>query len=265
MEKKFLFLLAAMVGMALQSMGQVPFGVGFPSPKNFVKVVGSGVNIRKAPSTTSPRLIYQSNISDDCLDCEPSLTWTSGKLRRDDKPANPKLLYIRGESGDWWYVKYYETDDGESGYSEMGYVMKKYCKRLSPRALPTTAPRDKHLIIVPSGKYHGMCIEWLYGYYDSQVFRIGRYIQGVYAFAYSIEFSKNYRGTNDTQFEYVNSQYSISFGANLFDSNNELNIRKLANDPKTLDFIVDNRDKMTRSSTTYLGFEGDSKWYQWGD
>lgn len=263
--RKVTFLLLAMLGMTLQSMGQIPFGVGFPSPTNFVKVMGTGVNIRKAPSTSSPRLVFRDNVSDDCMDCDPSLAWASGALKKGDKPVNPQLLYIRGESGDWWYVKFYEDAYGDGGYSEMGYIMKKFCKSLTPKNLPTTPPRDKHIIILSSGKYQGMCIEWLYGYYDRQVLRIGRYIDGVYAFAYSVEFSKNYRETNETLFEYINSQYTISFGVNLFDSNNELDLHKLANDTKALDYIVENRDKMTSDDVTYLGFEGDSKWYKWGN
>ena len=151
------------------------------------------------------------------------------------------------------------------GYSEMGYIMKKYCKKLTPKALPLSTPRDKNIIVLSSGKYQSMCFEWLYGYYDRESLRIGRYINGVYTFAYSIEFSKNFRETNDTQFDNYNGPEFVSLAVNLFDNNGNLNLRKLANDAKTLDCLMNNLNKMTSIGVTYLGFEGDSKWYQWGN
>lgn len=263
MTKRFLFLLVAMLGMTLQGIGQVPFGVGFPSPQNFVKVTASGVNLRKAPNTSSPRLVYRNNISDDCLDCDPSLAWSSGQLKRGEKPVNAKMLYICGESGDWWQVKFYEDVYGDGGYTETAYVMKKFCKKLTPRPLSLPAPKDKNIAMVKTGKYKGMCLEWLYGYEDSQILRFGRYIDGVFAFVYSIEFSKNYRDTNDTQFESYDFRNIASLEVHLFDSNGQLNLNKLAEDTKTLDVLMANRNKMTSVSVAYLGFEGDTKWYQW--
>lgn len=262
MNRKIIIAFVALIGMAMQGIAQVPFGVGFPSPNNFVKVTATGVNLRKAPSTSSPRLIFRNNVSDDCLDCDPSLTWSSRSLRKGDKPINPKLLYIMGESGDWWYVKYYQDAYGDGGYSEKGYIMKKFCKRLTPRSLPLSAPKDKNIVVVTTGKYEGLCLEWLFGYEDRQILRIGRFINGVYAFAYSITFSKNYLETKDTQFE--NNDY-VLFGIHLFNSNDQLDLHKLANDTKTLDFLIDNRGKMVSDEVTYLGFEADNKWYQWGN
>ncbi len=263
MTKRFLLLLVAMAGMTLQGMGQVSFDVVPPFPNCFVKVTASGVNLRKSPSTSSPRLVYRDNVSDDCLDCEPSLAWSSGQLKRGEKPVNANLLYVLSDIGDWLKVQFYDNVYGDGGNSETAYIMKRYCKKLTPRPLSLPAPKDKNIALVKSGKYEGLCLEWLYGYMDSQILRLGYYIDGVFAFAYSIEFSKNYRDTNETQIENINSCNVVSLGVHLFDSNDQLDLNKLAADTKALDVLMSNRDKMTRDRVSYFGFEGNTRWHQW--
>ena len=169
------------------------------------------------------------------------------------------MLYLLDESGDWYKVKFYENLS--EGYSETAYIMKKFCKKLMPRPLSLPAPEGKNIVMVNAGKYKGLCLEWLYGYYDCLMLRFGRYKDGMFVFSYSTEFSKNYRETNETQIESFNN--SISLGVHLFDSNDQLDLNKLAADTKTLDFLMANRDKMIPVNTAYVGFEGDANWYQW--
>lgn len=262
--KKLRLLAFVLLAVAVKSVAQIPFGLTFPSPDNFVMVTTNGVNLRKAPNTTSQRLVFRSGTLVDCYDCEDDLVWTSGPMKRGESPVNPKLLYIRGESGDWWYVKYYKSLYGGMGYSEMAYIMKKFCKKLTPKNLPLSAPSDKNIIVLRSGKYESMCIEWLYGEYDCLILRLGRYINGMYVFAESIEFSKNYQDTNKTQFVVgEDNQNVLSIGAHLFDSAGHLDLNKLAADTATLDYIVSNYTKMQNDYTTYLGFEGYTEWFEW--
>lgn len=260
MKKLVLFISLLLVVM--QGMAQIPFGISFPSPQNFVMVTTNGVNLRKAPNTSSPRLVFRSGTSEDCLDCEDELVWSSGPMKRGDKPVNPKLLYIRGESGDWWNVNFYQDLYGDSGYSEMAYIMKRFCKRLTPKNLPLTAPRDKNIVVIKSGKYQSLCIEWFYGIYDRQFLRIGRYIDGVYAFVYSIKFSDN--NTNETYFNLQEGSYMLYLGGHLFNSSGTLDLNKLAADSTTLNYIVSNYNKMRHDNVTYLGFEGYTEWFKWG-
>ena len=246
-------------------MAQIPFDVKVPDVNKFVKVTSTGVNLRQAPTTASPRLIFQSNISGDCLDCEPSLVWSSKPLGRNDQRVDANLLYICGESsdGEWWNVQYYEDLYGDMAYVEKAYIMKKFCKSMKARLLPLAAPQDKNIQLVLSGPYVGLCLEWLYGYGDCRILRIGRYINGVYAFAYNIEFS--YNETNETKFEIVNGFDQVSFGAHLFNDEQRLDLVKLANDTKVLNLLMNNLNKMRKDNVAYIGFEGDGNWYLWGE
>lgn len=96
-----------------------------------------------------------------------------------------------------------------------------------------------------------------------RILRIGRYINGVYAFAYSIEFS--YNETNETKFEIVNDFDQVSFGAHLFNDEQRLDLVKLANDTKVLNLLMNNLNKMRKDKVAYIGFEGDGNWYLWGE
>lgn len=263
--KKYLLILFCTLFGILQIMAQIPFDVKVPDVNKFVKVTSTGVNLRQAPTTASPRLIFQSNISGDCLDCEPSLVWSSKPLGRNDQRVDANLLYICGESsdGEWWNVQYYEDLYGDMAYVEKAYIMKKFCKSMKARLLPLAAPQDKNIQLVLSGPYVGLCLEWLYGYGDCRILRIGRYINGVYAFAYSIEFS--YNDTNETKFEIVNDFDQVSFGAHLFNDEQRLDLVKLANDTKVLNLLMNNLNKMRKDNVAYIGFEGDGNWYLWGE
>lgn len=263
--KKYLLILFCTLFGILQIMAQIPFDVKVPDVNKFVKVTSTGVNLRQAPTTASPRLIFQSNISGDCLDCEPSLVWSSKPLGRNDQRVDANLLYICGESsdGEWWNVQYYEDLYGDMAYVEKAYIMKKFCKSMKARLLPLAAPQDKNIQLVLSGPYVGLCLEWLYGYGDCRILRIGRYINGVYAFAYSIEFS--YNETNETKFEIVNDFDQVSFGAHLFNDEQRLDLVKLANDTKVLNLFMNNLNKMRKDNVAYIGFEGDGNWYLWGE
>lgn len=263
--KKYLLILFCTLFGILQIMAQIPFDVKVPDVNKFVKVTSTEVNLRQAPTTASPRLIFQSNISGDCLDCEPSLVWSSKPLGRNDQRVDANLLYICGESsdGEWWNVQYYEDLYGDMAYVEKAYIMKKFCKSMKARLLPLAAPQDKNIQLVLSGPYVGLCLEWLYGYGDCRILRIGRYINGVYAFAYSIEFS--YNETNETKFEIVNDFDQVSFGAHLFNDEQRLDLVKLANDTKVLNLLMNNLNKMRKDNVAYIGFEGDGNWYLWGE
>ena len=246
-------------------MAQIPFDVKVPDVNKFVKVTSTEVNLRQAPTTASPRLIFQSNISGDCLDCEPSLVWSSKPLGRNDQRVDANLLYVCGESsdGEWWNVQYYEDLYGDMAYVEKAYIMKKFCKSMKARLLPLAAPLDKNIQLVLSGPYVGLCLEWLYGYGDCRILRIGRYINGVYAFAYNIEFS--YNETNETKFEIVNDFDKVSFGAHLFNDEQRLDLVKLANDTKVLNLLMNNLNKMRKDNVAYIGFEGDGNGFLWGE
>lgn len=255
MKKRFMFLLMAMAGMALQSMGQIPFNVETPKYQKFVKVTASGVNLRKAPNTNSPRLIF-SEADDGCLDCGPSLVWSNKPLKNGDEAARASLLPVIGESGDWYHVHFFQDEYG--GYSENVYIMKKFCTDVALRPLSLPAPQYLNIVKVSSGKYKDLCIEWYYGEYDSENLRVGRFVNGMFIFAYGIQFSKN---ENSNQSEFVKwDNDAINLGKNLFD-NETLNLNRLAANTQVLDLLMNNLGKMTKENTLYYGIAGDNVWH----
>lgn len=258
MTRKFSFLLLAIVGMTLQSLAQLPFSVNAPKYQKFVKVTSTDVNLRKSPNANSPRLVF-SESDGGCLDCEASLIWSSKTLRKGDEPARASLLPVIGESGEWYHVHFFQDNYGDGGYLENAYVMKKFCLDVNLRPLNLPTPQSLNIIKVNNGKYRGLCIEWLNGYMDNTLLRVGGYVDGMFVFPYSIYFSCN-EDDNESYFTNWGNGDVIQFGKNLFDEWN-LNLRRLVANTKVLDMLMSNIKKMKKDNTVYYGIEGDSEWH----
>lgn len=255
--RRIFFLLIALTGMTMQSMAQ---DGEVPPIKKFVKVTASGVNLRKTPNASSPRLIFQNNLSDECMDCEPSLVWSSKPLKKGDEAARASVLPIIGESGDWYYVYFFQSLYGDEGYSEKAYIMKKFCTDVELRPLTLPAPENLNIVRVTSGKHKDICIEKLYGYMDRQLLRIGKYQDGKFVFTHSVGFEMNEDGNATSFGKDADGDDVVRLGKNLFDEW-QLDLNKLAASSNTLDAIVNNPSKLTQDDIMYYGIEGDNKWY----
>lgn len=265
--KRLLLLLVAIVGMTLQSRAQLPFKVEAPKFQKFVKVIAKDVNLRQQPSASSPRLIFQSNLADDCMDCEPSLVWSNKPLRRGDEPARASILAVIGESGEWYHVHFYE----EYYEPQEAYIMKKFCADMSLRPLSRAdinKGNDGDVIQIKSGKYQGLCLMRCWGWYDATILRIGGYVDGMFVFPYCIEYSTDWKDSGKTKFgeSYDDGEEILFFSDSLFSRNDEyqsdeLDLEKLASNTQTLDLLMNNLNKCDKDGSIYFGIKGDSNLY----
>lgn len=252
-----------MVGMTLQGMAQ---DKQIPLIKKFIKVNASGVNLRKEPNTSSPRLIFQDNVSDDCMDCDASLEWSSKPLKNRDKPARASVLAVIGESGDWYHVYFYENLYDDEWYSEKAYIMKKFCTDAVIRPLSLSEVNDSDIVVIKSGRHKNVCIRRLFGYMDRPLLWIGQYKEGKFVFTYSVEYEKN-DNSNATVFDKNwEDQNIVRLGKNLFDEDVwQPNLKKLAADTDALNALINNPSKLNKCIHIYYGIEGDSDWHEIGE
>lgn len=82
---KKLFSTLALAICAAPSFAQLNFSVSLPQNFNIVEINTNGVNLRKSPNATSPKLVVKQ--IDDCYDCEPDYVW------QNERPAYRKLYY----------------------------------------------------------------------------------------------------------------------------------------------------------------------------
>ena len=68
-----------------------------PKFTKIVKVVAKDVNLREAPSASSPRLIRSVGEGG-----EYSIVWSKATLRGDDEVIRAEALPVVGEAGDWY-------------------------------------------------------------------------------------------------------------------------------------------------------------------
>lgn len=127
MTRRFLFLTSVMVGMALQGLGQTK--VILPKFQKIVKV-DAGVNIRKAPSASSQKLIeYYDPENEGGESSGVTVKWEEAKDRRyKPKAVNADAVPVVGEVGDWYKVYYSNGYDwGGESFSGIAYIAKKFC------------------------------------------------------------------------------------------------------------------------------------------
>lgn len=126
MKKISIASLALSFIMTAPSMAQE---VTLPGYLKFVKV-NPGVNIRKSPSTASPRLMSYYNEDDEGGESDGTwIEWENAKLRRYAwRPVNPNLVSVVNEVGDWYKI-YYSNGIrwGRSSFNDYAYVAKRFC------------------------------------------------------------------------------------------------------------------------------------------
>ena len=147
MIRRFLFLTSVMVGMTLQGFGQTK--VILPKFQKIVKV-DAGVNIRKAPSTSSQKLIEYYDPEDEGGESSGvTVKWEEVKDRRHKpKAVNAEAVPVIGEVGDWYKVYYSNGYDwGGESFSGIAYIAKKFCHdaELTPVQFTPSRKTQKYL------------------------------------------------------------------------------------------------------------------------
>lgn len=122
MKKTFSTLAFAI--FAAPSFAQMNFSVSLPQNFNLVEITADGVNLRKAPNATSPKLVVK--MIDDCYDCEPDYVWQNERpAYRKLEAAHPGGIYVKkGVSGEWTNISY----GGENVF-----FMSKFCTDVTLR------------------------------------------------------------------------------------------------------------------------------------
>ena len=103
--------------------------VVLPGFLKFVKVQ-PGVNIRKQPSTSSPRLMSYYNADDEGGEGDGTwIEWENAKQRRHAKePVHVGLVPVVNEEGDWYKIFYSSGIRwGGSAFCGYAYVAKRFC------------------------------------------------------------------------------------------------------------------------------------------
>lgn len=240
--KKMLFLLIAIVGITLQGMAQTPFKVKTPPFKKFVKVIASDVNLRKAPSTNSPRLIYE---EDEMGDLYPS--WSSGKIRPGQEVAHAKVLPVCESSDfpdvnnvDGWLCGHYE--------GQFVYIMKKFCEEVSLRPLPKN---NGCISTITTGKYKDYCflMEESYGGF---LFRMGQYVNGMYIFNYTT-WANAYNDSATT----IDKDNGIDLNKKYADEYGQPDLEKILSDSKMVEMLMNSVSEMRYEQVIYFGVVGD--------
>lgn len=258
MNKKLIFVVVVMLGMALQGMAQEPFTVTkFPFRK-FVRL-NDGVNLRQSPSANSPRLVSRLNELDGT-----EFVWLDRPLKKGEQAARvtasvvlePSLMpsfMPKVKVADGWLCGYYE--------GEYVYFMEKFCKPVSMRPLSVDEYLNfsdvDDLVVVKSGKYKNYCVTKSTGLGDWYL-SLGKYVDGVFVFENTIFFRSS------TAKESLYEDGRFYYGTKIADEAGELDLQKLVRDQNSMDILM---KKAISDSDEYgyvnflYGIEGDKNVY----
>ena len=123
-KKNSLLALIAILGFSLQSTAQMTLKV--PKWEKFVQITKDGVNLRQAPNTSSPKLLSRG------ADWDQELSWTPKKEFEPHRIAVGRVLPVIKETREWYCLYYGDYCYGDFRGAYEVYVMKKFCKPVSP-------------------------------------------------------------------------------------------------------------------------------------
>ena len=217
-----------------------------PKFTKIVKVVAKDVNLREAPSASSPRLIRSVGEG-----FEYSIVWSKATLRGDDEVVRAEALPVVGEVGDW-----YKAIHNEEGREFTVYIKKEFCKEVKRRALRLPVPEYMgECYEFTQGKYKGYVLNWnLEEMSDpSMLLRVGKFYDGMLIFTHEIGFSEDYRENGKNIFLDPGDYFPIfKISPKFFKGEYaRLDLNKIAANSAVVDFIMSNVDKMTKVNKGY--------------
>lgn len=182
-------IVAAICSTGLVQAVSFPFSVNKPDVR---MIVSNGVNIRKTPSATAPKLVY--NVNDENLDfgADPIDVsfWSAGSAKRNIEAVQftgPGIVI--GEKDDWYQIRGY----GAEGQGN-GWVNAKYCKPFTPQKLvyPNELSEDESFRFLWLTQFPGTepgeyAMYYDYSYNDLSLvcFYIGKVVDGMLVCPYS--------------------------------------------------------------------------------
>ena len=150
------------LGIAMQGVGQT---LNVPKFSKIIEVTTPGVNLRKEPDTSSPRLVgwflgdktilQRGGVITDEANFRLQFAW-EGEDGRKGKLARAKYLLVVDETDEWYHALPLINNLELSQASHLlVYVSKKVCKVRSPKQLSAGYFENYHAFT--SGKYKGYC------------------------------------------------------------------------------------------------------------
>ncbi|MBQ8223808.1 MAG: hypothetical protein IJZ86_00375 [Bacteroides sp.] len=147
--------------------------VKLPTWQKYVTVTSNDVNLRKAPDANSPRLMREAGeMNDVFVWSDAPAGWSERKPFRLNGNVCPAL----SETEDWHRIYIQDSD----GYDVKAYVMKKFCREVTPQ--PITG--NKYIHEITKGKFKGKYLLYNPGgfYAEEPSISLGQKINGAYVF-----------------------------------------------------------------------------------
>lgn len=282
--KKVVLLLIALIGMTTSVKAQWPFDVTIAKCR-FARVIAENVNLRQEPDASSPRLIRVMMDEGGLTAVWQEKNRVIDKWKGLEGPVRASVLPIIGESGDWYQVLFYDESWGVGERQpQKAYIMKKFCEEVPLKPIDSNSTFEGDYVVVPSGKYAGLCLTTTDIMDEGQHIHVGRYVNGVLVFKYYFpyfhyDFLDDEAEPNKKEiFEVYDNLYGIKLGrgfrTNVYDEKSGfmysyLSLRRLAEDTEALDLMMSILDKPDTNPENYSGWlmmqfyslEGDSTWH----
>lgn len=254
MEKRLLILLVALVGMTMQSVGQT----NVPKLGKIIKVK-RGVNIRKAPSVNSQRLITYYDASEDVGDGDGTVVKWEEPSDRKFKPTAfyaDEVEIVRGESGDWYRI--YLPIMANS----YGYIAKQFCNEVERTPLKFSSEQPD---FVKNAKMRNNFFVFEDSDLGGEAIALGHLVNGMCVVYSNLYYQRSEDEKSITLWIDANTEKKITFENYLYDNSKygdfqTVNWNRLTNN----DFQrVINAFSGTGISRVYYSVENSTKWYEY--
>lgn len=254
MKQRLFILLIALAGMTMQSMGQNKF----PKLDKIVKVK-SGVNIRKAPSVNSQRLITYYDASEDIGDGDGIIVKWEEPSDRKFKPTAfyaDEVEIVWGESGDWYRI--YLPIMANS----YGYVAKQFCKEVERTPLKFTSEQPD---FVKNAKKHNNYFVFENSDLGGETIALGCLVDGMCVVYSNLYYQQSEDEKSIILWIDANTEKKITFGNYLYDNSKYGDIQTVNwNRLTDEDFQrVVNAFSGADISRVYYSVENSTKWYEY--
>ena len=128
-QRRLLIAVVFFINVAMQGMAQLILKV--PKWEKFVKITTEGVNLRKAPSTSSPKLLSQYEYGDNTMADDEAFYWgTSGGYTVHFNIGD--IFPVLRETDEWYCLYFPDMWCERYINSKEVYIMKKFCTQVFP-------------------------------------------------------------------------------------------------------------------------------------
>lgn len=148
-----------------------------PRIVNAIEVTSDGVNLRKSPSSTAPKLLWWCEGESDCC----SYVWSAPNKYRGAKPATAgkgEVFAVMSETTEWYEV--ITHNEGKVAFISKQFTKEKELTEITPEMLAKPGYYDCERAQIPGvqqGEYKGYALLQKAGFEDTYI-SFGRIING---------------------------------------------------------------------------------------